>query len=76
MTPFKTPPTDNEIDTYVYSNTYNETGDNITWLINGMKHMRDSWKESLIDPSVPWIYERDGDTVYRRRHGSTERKII
>jgi hypothetical protein len=88
MKPFKVPPTDMEIESYVYEHTMQETSDNIREFINGMKEMRDLWMESvkindggqvitsLTDGELPWIYERDGNTVYRRRLGSKEREIV
>ena len=56
--------TDEEIRTYVYSNTFQETSPEIEAFINGMIAMRDMSKEDVN------IYERDGDTVYQRKFGS------
>jgi hypothetical protein len=61
------PPTDEEIREEVYSNTFQETGDEIEAFIRGMIYMRDKWLESNY---VPWIYERDGNKIYRRPFGS------
>lgn len=46
------PPTDEEIRGEVYSNTFQETSDNIEMFINGMIHMRNKWIKSIEDESI------------------------
>ena len=43
----KTPPTDEQIMSYVFPRTHQEISPEINGFINGMKLMRDIWEESL-----------------------------
>lgn len=75
------PPTDEEIRKEVYIGTMQETGREVEMYINGMIHMRDKWAQSLLPPPVDeskWIYERDGEKIYRRNFGAPpeSRKLI
>jgi len=76
------PPTDNQIMEDVYKNTFNETSREIEMYINGMKAMRDKWLLSTnpameYDKGQSFIYERDGNSIYRRPFGSLEpRELI
>ena len=67
------PPTDNEIMEMVYSQTMQETGREVEVYIEGMKNMRDIWQKVIDSPDIvsdKWIYERDGDLIYRRHFGA------
>lgn len=46
------PPTDEEIREEVYSNTYQETSDEIEGFIKGMIYMRDKWLKSIADEDI------------------------
>jgi flagellar basal body rod protein FlgG len=68
------PPTDDEIREEVYRGTMQETGREVDMYINGMIYMRNMWQKSLdgnltID-ETKWVYERDGDKIYRRNFGA------
>lgn len=59
--------TDDDIRKEVYGMTHQETSSEVEGFIKGMIFMRDKLFRTFNDD---WIFERDGDKVYKRKFGS------